>query len=159
MDDYLKSSPTAIEASNKADDLVEMLALGGFKLTKFVSNVPSIPIEVDPNSDTRTTEEKENPTAEKFSHVLGMKWNLSTDTLVVSRGTSPNTDRNVTQRVVLLFGIRCIRPNWSRRAVHQQSAPAFERHLEAQWPAVGRQLARRNCTKVLGTEQRVVNFE
>ena len=101
MDDYLESSPTAIEASNKAKDLVKMLALGGFKLTKFVSNVPSIPIEVDPNSDTRTTEEKEIPTAEKFSHVLGMKWNHSTDTLVVSRGTSPNTDRKVTQRVVL----------------------------------------------------------
>ena len=101
MDDYLESSPTAIEASNKAKDLVKMLALGGFKLTKFVSNVPSIPIEVDPNSDTRITEEKEIPTAEKFSHVLGMKWNHSTDTLVVSRGTSPNTDRNVTQRVVL----------------------------------------------------------
>ena len=30
-----------------------------------------------------------------------MKWIHSTDTLVVSRGTSPNTDRNVTQRVVL----------------------------------------------------------
>ena len=78
-----------------------MLALGGFKLTKFVSNVPSIPIEVDPNTDTRTTEEKEIPTAEKLSHVLGMKWNHPTDTLVVSRGTSSNTDRNITQRVVL----------------------------------------------------------
>ena len=101
MDDYLESSPTAIEASKKAKELVKMLALGGFNLTKFVSNVPSIPIEVDPSSDNRTTEEKEIPTAEKFSHVLGLKWNHSTDTLVVSRGTSPNTDRNVTQRVVL----------------------------------------------------------
>ena len=101
MDDYLESSPTANEASNKAKDLVKMLAIGGFKLTKFVSNVPSIPIEVDPNRDTRTTEEKEIPTVEKFSHVLGMKWNHSTDTPVVSRGTSPNTDRNVTERVVL----------------------------------------------------------
>ena len=78
-----------------------MLALSEVKLTKFVSNVPSIVSEVDLNSDTRTTEEKENPAAEKFSHVLGLKWNHSTYTLVVSRGTSRNTDRNVTQRVVL----------------------------------------------------------
>ena len=77
-----------------------MRALGGFKLTKFVSNVLSIPNEVEPNSDNRTAEAKEMPTAEKFSHVLGLKWNHSTDTLVV-RETSPNTDRNVTQRVVL----------------------------------------------------------
>ena len=88
------------------------LALGGFKLTKFVSNVPSIPVEVEPNSDNETTNAKDIPTAEKFSHVLGLKWNHSTDTLVVSRGTSPNTDRNVTQSVGRSeFGIRCIRPN------------------------------------------------
>ena len=66
-----------------------------------MSNVPSIPIGVDPNSDIRTTGEKEIPTAEKFPHILGLKWNHSTDTLVVSKGTSSNTDRNVTQRVVL----------------------------------------------------------
>ena len=149
MDDYLESSPTADEASNKAKDLVKMLALGGFKLTKFVSNVPSIPIEVDPNSDTRTTEEKEIPTAEKFSHVLGKKWNHSTDTLVVSNKSKHQPKCH--SKGCSEFGIRCIRPN--------RSAPAFERHLEAQWTAVGRQLARRYCNKVLGMEQRVVNFE
>ena len=105
MGDYLESSPTANEASNKANGLVKVLALSGFKVTKFVSNVPvpSIPIEVDPKSDNRTTveKEKESPTAAKFSHVFGLKWNHSTDTLAVSRGTSPNTDRNVTQRVIL----------------------------------------------------------
>ena len=101
MDDYIESSPTANEASNKAKDLVKMLALGRFKQTKAVSNAPSIPIEVDPNSDTRTKEEKEIPTAEKFSHDLGVKYNLSTDTQVISRGTSPNTNRNVIQRIVL----------------------------------------------------------
>ena len=101
MDDYLESSPTANEVSNKAKNLVKMLALGGFKLTKFVSNVPSIPNEVEPKSDNRTTEAKKMPTAEKFSHVLGLKWYHSTDILVFSRGTSPNTDRNVTQRIVL----------------------------------------------------------
>ena len=84
MDEYLESSPTAIQASKKAEDLVKMLDLGEFKLTKFVSNVPSIPIEVDPSSDNKTTEDEEIPTAEKFSHVLGLKWNHSTDTLVVS---------------------------------------------------------------------------
>ena len=103
MDDYLESSPTANEASYKAKDLLQMLALGGFKLTKFVSNVPSILIEVDPNSDQRTTVEKEKeiPIAEKFSLVLGLTWTQSTDTLNVSRGTSPKTDQNVTQRAVL----------------------------------------------------------
>ena len=57
MNDYLESSPTVSEASSKAKDIVKLLALGGFKLTKFVSKVPSIPVEVEPNSDNRTTDE------------------------------------------------------------------------------------------------------
>ena len=35
------------------------------------------------------------------SHVLGLKWNLESDTLVVSRGTSPDVNQAITQRVVL----------------------------------------------------------
>ena len=50
MDDYLESSPTVNKATKKAQDLVEMLAKGGFKLTKFVSNVPSLVNNVDPKS-------------------------------------------------------------------------------------------------------------
>ena len=67
MDDYLESSPTVNEATKKAQDLVEMLAKGGFKLTKFVYNV-------DPNSQ-RPTESTEKVLAinEETSHVLGLK--------------------------------------------------------------------------------------
>ena len=41
MDDYLESSPTAKEATQKAKDLVTLLSLGGFNLTKFLSNDPN----------------------------------------------------------------------------------------------------------------------
>ena len=100
MDDYLESCPTVEEATRKAEDLVKLLLLGGFKLTKLVSNVPSIPAQLatDP---TTATEVKEIPSGEKSSHVLGLKWNHATDTLVVSRGTNPDIKPLVTQRVVL----------------------------------------------------------
>ena len=100
MDDYLESSPTAEKATQKAKDLVKLLSLGGFKLTKFVSNVPTIPpqLEADPTSPT---EGKKIPSTENASHVLGLKWNHSTDTLVVSRGTNPEVKPKVTQRIVL----------------------------------------------------------
>ena len=100
MDDYLESCPTVEEATRKAEDLVKLLSLGGFKLTKFVSNVPSIPaqMETDP---TPAVEVKEIPSGEESSHVLGLKWNHATDTLVVSRGTNPDIKPTVTQRVVL----------------------------------------------------------
>ena len=38
---------------------------------------------------------------ETTSHVLGLKWNHSRDTLVVSRGITPDLNRPITQRVVL----------------------------------------------------------
>ena len=100
MDDYLESSPTIEEATRKAKDLVKLLSLGGFKLTKFVSNVRTIPpkVETDP---TIPTETKEIPSTEESSHVLGLKWNHSSDTLVVSRGTNPEIKAKVTQRIVL----------------------------------------------------------
>ena len=50
MVDYLESSPTINEATKKAQDLVEILSRGGFNLTKFVSNVPSLVNSVDPKS-------------------------------------------------------------------------------------------------------------
>ena len=99
MDDYLESSPTVEDASNKAKDLVKLLAKGGFKLTKFVSNVSQLPTKLEP--DLTSNQEKEIPIAEECSHVLGLKWNHSTDTLVVSRGTSHDTTKKITQRVVL----------------------------------------------------------
>ena len=72
MDDYLESSPTVNEATQKARDLVEMLAKSGFKLTKFVSNVPSLVNRVDPKSQMPTdSTEKILATDEETSHVLG----------------------------------------------------------------------------------------
>ena len=79
-----------------------MLAKGGFKLTKFVSNVPSLFSNVDPNSQLSTESTgKLLATDEETSHVMGLKWNHSRDTLVVSRGTTLDLNRPVTQRVVL----------------------------------------------------------
>ena len=79
-----------------------MLAKGGFNLTKFVSNVPGLVKIVDPKYQLPAeSNEKVLVTDEDTSHVLGLKWNHSRDTLVVSRGTTPDLNRPVTQRVVL----------------------------------------------------------
>ena len=98
MDDYLESSPTVEEASNKAKEIVKLLAKGGFKLYKFVSNLNQLPTELE--SNLTPNQEKAIPSANE-SHVLGLKWNHSSDTLVVSRGTCPDTTKSITQRVVL----------------------------------------------------------
>ena len=57
-------------------------------LTRVLNRLPNLP-------------RKSLSTDEETSHVLGLKWNHSRDTLVVSRGTTPDLNRPVTQRVVL----------------------------------------------------------
>ena len=101
MDDYLESSPTVEEASNKAKDLVTMLAKGGFNLTKFGSNIDHLPAELQHSGNSAPADAKVNPKPDESSHVLGLKWNHASDTLIVSRGTSPDTNKTITQRVVL----------------------------------------------------------
>ena len=101
MDEFLESSATVKEASNKAKDLVTtLLAKGGFNLTKLVSNINHLPAELKHNGEPGTTDEKVIPKPDESSHVLGLKWNHATDTLVASRGTSPDMNK-ITQRVVL----------------------------------------------------------
>ena len=102
MDDFLESQPTVPKVTKKSVDLVKLCARGGFKLTKFVSNVPDLPKSVDPKGKQPTEGDVKTIAAEEeSSHVLGLKWNHRLDTLVVSRGTSPDLSRPITQRVVL----------------------------------------------------------
>ena len=91
MDDYLGSVKNPETALMLSRSLVELLKLGGFNLTKFISNVPNLSSKLNPLK-TSANNSKEIITAainpETASHVLGLKWNHVTDTLVVSRGVN-----------------------------------------------------------------------
>ena len=100
MDDYLDSVESPEKAINRSKELVHLLHLGGFKLTKFVSNVPNLADRID--GSPQTTEPKVFVSCqEDSSHVLGLKWDHTNDTLVVSRGTSCAITKSLTQRLVL----------------------------------------------------------
>ena len=97
MDDYLESFATSEEATERCQDLVTLLKRGGFKLTKFFSNFnlpPSLPPLQDQSPGIPEV-------CELSSHVLGLKWNQRSDTLVVSRGVNRSVTEPVTQRLVL----------------------------------------------------------
>ena len=104
MDDYLDSLDEPEKALKRAKELVELLMLGGFKLTKFVSSVAHLLDELDNSFKTNDQEEPKvigSSEEEASSHVLGLKWDNKKDTLVVSRGTKYVDNKNVTQRLVL----------------------------------------------------------
>ena len=99
-DDYLESVESPEKAINRSKELVHLLHLGWFRPTKFVSNVPNLTDRIDGSS--QSTEPKVNVSCqEDSSHVLGLKWDHTKDTLVVRRGTSCAITKSLTQRLVL----------------------------------------------------------
>ena len=100
MDDYLHSVESPERALIRSKELVHLLHLGGFKLTKFVSNVPDLADRID--GSAQSTEPKVIVSSKEESmHVLGLKWDHNNDTLVVSRGTNSTITKSLTQRLVL----------------------------------------------------------
>ena len=88
------------KAIYRSKELVHLLHLGGFKLTKFLSNVQNLADRID--GSPQSTEPKVIVSCqEDSSHVLGLKWDHTNNTLVVSRGTSCPITKSLTQRLVL----------------------------------------------------------
>ena len=103
MDDYLDSFDDVTHAIKISRDLVSLLKLGGFILTKFVSNTDKISLAM--NTDHCETSslpiKKTRNGAEQSSHVLGPKLDHVKDTLVVSRSKNCPVDKAISQRTVL----------------------------------------------------------
>ena len=89
------------EALKRSRDLVKLLSKGGFKLTKFISNVPGLLEELEDQSVESVPKVIGASMEESSYHVLGLKWDHTKDTLVVGRGTSCDCSKAVTQRLVL----------------------------------------------------------
>ena len=106
LDDNLGSVKNPETALMLSRSLVELLKLGGFNLTKFISNVPNLSSKLNPPK-TSANISKEIITAainpDTALHNLGLKWDHVTDTLVVSRGVNRELKDSVTQRSVLSF--------------------------------------------------------
>ena len=110
MDDYLDSFENVTHAIKFSRDLVSSLKLGGFNLTKFVSNADEITSKMNPEDcEISSSPIKEICNgAEQLSHVLGLKWDYVKDTLVVSRGVDRPLDKAITQRTVLILSPLCL---------------------------------------------------
>ena len=100
MDDYLDSVESPAKAINRPQELVHLLILDRFKFTKFVSNMPNLAdrIEVILNLPTPMVFAS---CQDDSSHVFGLKWDHTNDTLVVSRGTNCAINKSTTKRLVL----------------------------------------------------------
>ena len=104
MDDYLDSVESEEKAVERAKELVALLEIGGFKLTKFVSNIPSLMQHLKEKA-TKPVQKTINASATQTesTHVLGLNWNYLIDTLVVSRGMDTSLETSTSSPFHLLM--------------------------------------------------------
>ena len=78
------------------------MSLGGFRLTKFVSNVADLAekLNIENNKTDTVHEFNLNDTA---THVLGLRWDNKNDSLNVSRGVIKDITKPITHRTVLSY--------------------------------------------------------
>ncbi|XP_064632677.1 uncharacterized protein LOC135490994 [Lineus longissimus] len=108
VDDFLKSVAVASLAILLALQLIELLAKGGFKLTKFMSNskefLKALPGEVQASGFVDLSMESQNE-----ERALGVGWNVGEDTLglqvtgISKTGTKSNTRRECLAAVSSLY--------------------------------------------------------
>ena len=73
-------------------------------MTRFVCNVKELADELNGNTEPNVKQNETrgfSDTLSNSSHALGLKWDNSSDTLIMSRGTSRNPQTPLTQRSVL----------------------------------------------------------
>ena len=105
VDDVLDSCETVKEACSLRNDLSDVQSDAGFKLRKWLSNEPSVIVEVPVEDRAQGVEisDGENLPTQK---TLGVKWNAETDTFnfeVKLPTNSPPTKRNVLSCIASLF--------------------------------------------------------
>ena len=104
MDDLLTSKPNSDEATHLAKQLIGILATGGFRLTKWMSNSRDVLVAI-PSSEvacnTVDPDRKELP----HGRALGVKWCVEQDLLCLEpvKSEFPNTKRGILSATSSVF--------------------------------------------------------
>ena len=102
MDDLLMSVRTPQEAIEIYQKVREILSRGGFNLTKWITSDDEVETQI-PEADRSTKVVKTFGAEPQSSSILGLKWNVGTDNLIVCLGTEQDVPAKITQRIFLSF--------------------------------------------------------
>ena len=100
MDDFVKSINSEEEAVDVYKSLRKSLADRGFQLTKWICNSEKVMREISPE-DRSVTLSKTFEAEPLAPSILGLQWNVESDSLEICRGTGKEVPAKITQRIVL----------------------------------------------------------
>ena len=104
IDNCLKSVATVPEASRLANQLVQLLAKGGFHLTRWISNSREVLEEIPPGERAPSIANLDLEYL-PIDHALGTQWDVEDDTLSfrVQEKPVPDTRRGILSLVSSLY--------------------------------------------------------
>ena len=102
MEDFLKSVRTPQEAIEIYQKVRDILIKGGFNLTKWITIDDEVKSQI-PETDRSTKVVKTFEVEPQSSSILGLNWNVDTDSLIVCCGTEQEVTAKIAQRIVLSF--------------------------------------------------------
>lgn len=106
VDDLLKSVPTEEGATKLATDLQSLMAIGGFRLTKWMSNSKAVlrSIPVEERAPTVIALGQDSSTL-PVNRALGVQWNVENDSIgfKVKFDEKPQTKRGIVSTVSAIY--------------------------------------------------------
>ena len=102
MDDFLKSVRTPQVTIEIYQNVRDILIKSEFNLTKWITSDDEVKSQI-PETDRSTKVVITCETEPQSSSILGLTWNVDTDSLIVCRGTEREVPVKITQRIVLSF--------------------------------------------------------
>ena len=101
-DDFLKSVRTPQEAIEIYQKNRGVLIKGGFNLTKWITSDDEVKSQI-PETDRSPKLVKTLKADPQLYSILGLNWNVGTDSLAVCHGTEQEVPAKITQRIVISF--------------------------------------------------------
>ena len=147
MDNFLNSVRAPQEAIEIYRKLRDILIKGGFNLTKWITSDDEVNSKI-PETDRSTKVVKTFEAKPQSSSILGLIWNVETDSLIVCRGTEQEVPAKITQRIVLSFVSAVSDPLGICSPLHHTKAISTQKHLGSNWTSMRQRVVSRTLKTV-----------
>ena len=147
MDNFLKSVRTPQEAIEIYQEVRDILIKGGFNLTKWITSDDEVKSQI-PETDRSTKVVKTFEAEPQSSSMLGLNWNVDTDSLIVCRGTEQQVPAKKNSESCPILCLSSVRPTWDLFTLHHTNAVSTRKHLGSDGTSMGQRVVSRTLKAI-----------